>query len=324
MVNGQDVTGQNFSMPISVIGINGLDNLSALNVTSFTLSSGEKIDPTSSENVAMLGQSIASENNISVGSTFTAYDQTITVKGIFDAGNTFANSEIVMPLATVQNLSGETDQVNSIIATTSSIDTVSSVKDAITNKLGSSSVDVTSQQDQSNEAIAPLENIKTISLYSLIGSTVAGAVILFLTMVMIVRERRREIGVLKAIGASNLLVTSQFMVESLVLTVISSGIGIIAGTLFSNPVLKILVSNNESSTGGGARFSGGGGGAAMMRFGAGIADSAQGALRNLQANVGLDIILYGIGAAVVIAIIGSAIPSFIIAKIRPAEVMRAE
>ena len=32
---------------------------------------------------------------------------------------------------------------------------------------------------------------------------VAGAIIIFLTMMMIVRERRREIGVLKAIGASN-------------------------------------------------------------------------------------------------------------------------
>ena len=51
---------------------------------------------------------------------------------------------------------------------------------------------------------------------------------------------------------------------------------------------------------------------------------AQNVLRDIHAVVGYDIILYGILAAVIIAIIGSAIPSFIIAKIRPAEVLRSE
>jgi len=51
---------------------------------------------------------------------------------------------------------------------------------------------------------------------------------------------------------------------------------------------------------------------------------AQNALRDINAVVSYDIILYGILVAVIIAIIGSAIPSFIIAKVRPAEVMRAE
>jgi ABC-type antimicrobial peptide transport system permease subunit len=40
--------------------------------------------------------------------------------------------------------------------------------------------------------------------------------------------------------------------------------------------------------------------------------------------VGWDVILYGLGAAVLIAIIGSGIASLFIAKIRPAEVMRVE
>jgi putative ABC transport system permease protein len=327
-VNGQDASGGTFSMPITVTGLNDLSNLSVLNASSFSLSSGSKIDPTSSDNVAMLGKELASQNNISVGQTFTAYGQTITVKGIFDAGNTFANAGIVMPIATVQTLSAQAGSIDSMVVTTDSIDSLSSVQTAIKNKLGST-VDVTTSEQSAESAVTPLENIKTISLYSLIGSLVAGSIIIFLTMIMIVRERRREIGVLKAIGSSNMKVMSQFTVEALVLTLLSSVIGMILGFIFSNPVLNVLVTNSESSstTGGGGAvsrgggFGGGGGFAGRIAGGFGNAGSA---LRNIHAVVGYDLILYGLLAAVVIAVIGSAIPSFFIAKIRPAEVMRAE
>ena len=42
------------------------------------------------------------------------------------------------------------------------------------------------------------------------------------------------------------------------------------------------------------------------------------------AHVGFSILLYGLLAAVLIAVVGTAFPSWLIAKIRPAEVMRTE
>ena len=142
-------------------------------------------------------------------------------------------------------------------------------------------------------------------------------------MVMIVRERRREIGVLKAIGASNVLIVAQFAVESLILTLISAIAGTILGTFLSNPVLNVLVSNSETSLQNSARNAGGPGGA-FTRFAGGVGQGAGAALRNLHATVGWQIILYGLAAAVVIAILGSAIPAFIISKVRSAEVLRSE
>jgi putative ABC transport system permease protein len=47
-------------------------------------------------------------------------------------------------------------------------------------------------------------------------------------------------------------------------------------------------------------------------------------LSSIHAAVGWSIILYGLAAAVIIAVVGSALASFLIAKVRPAEVMRAE
>lgn len=315
-----------FTMPVMVNATSDLGSLSSLSVSQLNITSGQKFDVNSSENVAILGSALATKNNLTVDSTFTVYNQNIKVVGIFDAGNNFTNAQLIMPIKTLQNLSSQLGQVNEIIVTADSVDNINSVTTAIKAKLGNAA-DVVSSQDQSQNAVTPLQNIKTISLYSLIGSLVAGAVIIFLVMVMIVRERRKEIGVLKAIGSSNALIAVQFVYESLVLTLIGGVVGIILGFVFSNPVLKILVNNSQSSStttnlmrGAGDPGGPGGPGGAIMRLGSGAGD----ALRNIHAVVGWEIILYGLGAAVLIAVIGSIIPSFLISKVRPAEVMRNE
>jgi putative ABC transport system permease protein len=314
-------TQRTFTMPITTIASSDLSVVSSLGVSTLTMTSGTMFDAGSQDGVALLGKDIATKNGLAVGSTFTAYNTTLKIVGIFDAGSSFSNNTVIMPIKTLQTLSKQAGLVNSIIVQTDSIDTVPTVQSAITEKLGTRA-DVVSQQDTSNQAIAPLENIKAISTYSLAGSLVAGSLIILLTMVMVVRERRREIGVLKAIGSSNAGIVGQFAVESLTLTTMGSVLGILLGSFLSNPVLKLLVSSSQTTTGGRAGFAGAAGGM-TGRFGAGIATAAN-TVRDIQAVVGWDIIFYGFLAAIVIAIVGSAIPSFAIAKIRPAEVMRTE
>lgn len=317
-------TGANrtFTIPIMVTGATEVSgSVVQGGASSFKITSGTAIDAGGSALVANVGTGLAEKNSLKAGSTFTVHGQTVTVKGIYDAGNTFANAGLIMPLATVQNLSSQSGQLSSVTVTADEITNVEGVVAAITTKLGSS-VDVTSQQDQAANALTPLENIKTISLYSLVGSLVAGSVIIFLTMLMIVRERRREIGVLKAIGASNIKIVAQFVTESLTLTLIGAALGVIGGILLSNPILKIMISSASTSTAttpGGPGGPGGGGGFAMRALGI----NGQ-SLQQLQAVVGYDILLYGLLAAILIAIIGSALPAFAIAKVRPAEVMRGE
>jgi putative ABC transport system permease protein len=81
-------------------------------------------------------------------------------------------------------------------------------------------------------------------------------------------------------------------------------------------MLETSSASTAATTG---RMMGGPGGGFSRAFG-GVRDSVS----NLQAVVGFDIILYGLLVAVAIAILGSAIPAWLIAKVRPAEVMRAE
>lgn len=308
---------RSFTPPINVTGTNSPTNLSATEGGgTFTLKSGAVFAGNSTENVALIGSSLATKNNLTVGSTFTAYNGTaIKVVGIFDAGNTFSNNQVFMPLATLQKLSDQSGNITGATVTVDSISNVASTTTSIQDTLGTSVADVTNATAAADQVVAPLENIKSISLYSLIGAVAAGSVIILLTMIMIVRERRREIGVIKAIGASNMKVMTQFMTEAVTLTLMGSIIGIGLGVIAGNPITKLLVNNSTNSTTTGAT---------MVR-GAG---RAFGGIRNnitsINASVGWEIILYGLGAAVIIAIVGSAIASFFIAKVRPAEVMRAE
>jgi putative ABC transport system permease protein len=218
-------------------------------------------------------------------------------------------------------LSSQTDAVTSATVAVDSITNIDSVTTAVKNALGSKA-DVTNASEEAKQAIAPLQNIQTISLYSLAGAVVAGAVIILLTMIMIVRERRREIGVIKAIGASNINVMAQFAVEAVTLTVLGAVIGTVFGVLAGSPITNMLVNNSTSNNAGPQVMRAGG--QATFRAVRGGFGGLHNAAANIHAAVGWDLMLYGLGAAIVIALIGSGLASFFIAKVRPAEVMRVE
>lgn len=333
-INGGSSLPANFSLPIPIVGTTDPTKVSGSNVT---LTSGTLLDGAKDINDALVSTDMASKNNLKVGSTFTAYGATLTVTGIFDAGSKGANSTIVVALPTLQRLSGKKDQITSAIATVDSLDNLASVTTAAKSALGSVA-DVQSSQDEANNTVKPLENVASISMISLIGAVVAGSIIILLTMVMIVRERRREIGILKAIGASNGRIVMQFMFEAVTLTLAGALVGIAIGITAGSPVTNMLVSSSTSavqaqsvSDGGPATRTFGGefrasfgarpvSGGFFQRGGGSLANS----VRNVSVNVGWNILAYGLAAALLIASIGSSIAGWMIAHIRPSEVMRAE
>lgn len=303
-----------FTPPVTVTGVSDLSHASIYGGSFVTYTSGAALDPTKNENIAVIGKNLAEKNNLSVGSSFTMYGTTMTVAGIYDTGTTFSNNGLVVGLPTLQALSSQAGAVTSMAVTVDSIDNVDTTVAAIKTSLGTAA-DVTSEQAAAATAVAPLENVSTIATYSLIGALVAGAVIVLLTMVMIVRERRREIGVVKAIGSSNVSTMMQFMVESTTLTIMGLAVGLGFAVLAAAPITSALVDTSTSSNS--ASALGGGG---VRRVARGLGQSAQA----VQASMKPDVVLYGIGAALLIAIVGSAVPAYAISRVRPSEVMRTE
>lgn len=297
-------------------------NTISSNGGALSITSGATIDGTSSALIALVGTDLATKNNLTVGSTFTAYGQTVTVKGIYSSGNTFQDSGMIMPLATVQTLTSQAGDVTSVTATVDSSDNVATTVANLKTTLGSSA-DITSQAEQAASSVSSLQGISNLALGGVIGATIAGAVIVLLSMVMIVRERRREIGVIKAIGATNAKVIGQFVSEALTLTVIGAIVGLGLGVLVSGPMTHSLVTTNQTNTtsniAGPAGFAGGARAAFSRGFG-----QINNNLTQVTAALTPQVFVSAISITLLIAILGSAVPAWFIARIRPAEVLRTE
>lgn len=311
------------------ITVTGTTNANSVSTSggALTISSGKAFDGASSENVALVGATLATKNSLTVGSTFTAYGQTITVVGIYTTGNAFQDSGIIMPLTTVQTLTDQAGAVTSVAATVNSSDNVASTVTALKSTLGDKA-DITSQAEQAATSVESLQGIASLTLAGVIAAAGAGALIVLLAMILVVRERRREIGVIKAIGGSNAKVISQFIIEGLTITVIGAIIGLGLGVAVSGPMTTSLVTNSQNSTtttqvaGPGA-----GGQGRMGGFGGGFANARNQLNTNLTqvtASLTPQIFAAAVGITLLIALLGSAIPAWLTARIRPAEVLRTE
>lgn len=322
------------SSQITLTGTTDADSVST-DGSDLNITSGETFDGSSSNLVALVGSDLADKNDLSVGDTFTAYDKTITVVGIFETDNKFQDSGLIMPLATVQTITDQADAISSITAKVDSSDNVDSTVTALKSALGDSA-DITSEAEQAANSVSSLESISSLTVAGVIASTIAGAVIVLLAMIMIVRERRREIGVIKAIGGTNKKVIAQFVSEALTLTVIGSIIGLTLGVLVSGPMTTSFVSNSTSSsssktssapsasgqsTDSSSSSSKQGGPGAMMQQGM---DQIGTNFTQVTASLTPMTFMIAVGITLLIAIVGSAVPAWFIARVRPAEVLRTE
>lgn len=300
------------------------DSIADFKVTSgheLKLKTGALIDEKGDSNTALVGKGIADKNHLSAGSTFTAYGTPIRVSGVFDTGNMWSNNVVLFPLKTLERISGRADQVSMVYVEVDSASNIAAVRKTIGDHVGPMA-DMTTTQDLLTQAVGPLQDVKRIATQDLIGCLIAGAVIIFLSMLMIVRERRREIGVLKAIGASDGAVVTQFVVEALVLALLGSAVGGIIGAAMTKSVFQQLMLSSHAGTSGGPVSAG----TLEIGFkaGWGAFSVVRNASNNLHASVGFGIALWGLVVALAVAMVGSAVPAFLIAKVRPAEVMRGE
>jgi len=357
--SSSDSSTSTFQMPISITGTTDVNSAMSSLGSDVKLSSGATIDGSSSDDVAIVGDQMATQNNLKVGSTFTLYNTTITVKGIITSPsdttsssssssnasrgmgrNLSVGSAVIMPLATVQKLSGQSGNISSMTATVDTVGNTSAAVAAITNALGNDSsgnarADVTSDESSAQTTLDSLNSIKTTSTISLIACGVAAAVIIFLAMLMIVRERRNEIGVLKAIGAKGKTIVMQFIAESLVLTVLAAVIGLGIGILAATPLTNTLVSSANSSSSSSSTDNGvptpptgttssSNSTASRPNFTGNFANRTMQRFGTVTANVNWTIVLWALGSAVIIAAIGATAASLIAMRVRPAEAVRAE
>ncbi|WFR83392.1 ABC transporter permease [Arthrobacter sp. Y-9] len=309
-----------FQLPITATGT-GAEVDSAGKALNITAGTGLG-DYTKASTKALVGTTLATKNGLKPGSVFTIDGKNYTVAGLFDAGTEFGNNAVYLTLPQAQALAGTTGEVSSMIVTVDSMANVDSTRTALQSALGSSKADVTQGQRNLASAVSSLDSVKNISMVAFIASlATAGLVVLFI-MVLLVRERRREIGVLKAIGAPNRTIGLQFVLEALVLVALGSVVGGVIASFASSGIASALVSSNTAGAAAGRRGQGGGFGPGGG--GGGFLGGANQLLTSVNASVSPGVIALGIGAVFVVAIIGALVPALLTARIRPIEVLRGE
>ncbi|MCX6003445.1 MAG: FtsX-like permease family protein [Chloroflexi bacterium] len=309
-VPGNSQNQQDMRMAIQVMGLDpdtqtptltGGGTISIVEGRYFT---ADEIDA----DVMVIGQSLAEKNSLQIGSTVDIEGTSVEIIGIYDSGQVFGNNMLVMPISTVQRLFS-LDGATSVTVTADDVDNVDAVVTGIRQIFDEETADVTTAKDMYSRISGSVSNAGSSSQTGMIVAFVVAGVIILLSVVLTVRQRIREIGVLKAIGASNWQIGIQFGLETLIISLVASIVGACLTFLLAQNVAKLFVSGSAGQMGGG--FGGGG-----MMFG--------GTIAGINVAVSPQVFLIALVTALVLAIAASTIPVWYIARVRPAEVLRNE
>lgn len=160
------------------------------------------------------------------GKTLMLNGQPLQVVGIYSTGNDFGDNHVFVPLETFRRILKPGGKLSKIRVTVDSVDHVEAVTADLQHLKG---VDAVTAKEQVATARATLGSIAAATVYgSLLLFAIGGVLVVFI-MVLSTRERIREIGTLKAIGASSAEVVTQFLAEIFTLT----GLGAVGALVVS-------------------------------------------------------------------------------------------
>ncbi len=247
------------------------------------------------KDAVVIGYRIYKDYKAKIGDKMKINGYSFKIVGIFEEiGNIEDDSTIYMPIKRAQEIFN-TEDITMIFVVAESEDVVDEVAKRVKERLKilrkAEDFDVLTAKQLAEQI---LEITKTIT-FVLSGiaavSLIIGGIIVMNTMLMNVIERTKEIGVMKAIGATNTTILKIFFAESIIIGIIGGVIGVSFGTMLSK-IIDFLGKNYFGSS--------------------------------FKTVVTPEVILFGILVSVFVSIVASLYPAYKIAKLDPVETLRYE
>jgi putative ABC transport system permease protein len=205
--------------------------------------------------VIVLGATVATDLGLgaeAIGSTVSVGGIPFQVIGILQpkGGAGFANpdDQVLIPIGAVRKYFVGGDTVRTIGVSVASGSEMQAARDAITELLrvrhgiAATGTDDFSIFDQAQllEAASSISGTLTLLLGGIASiALVVGGIGIMNIMLVSVRERTREIGIRKALGARGRDILSQFLIEALTLSLLGGFIGVLIGLIVSAAIGRI-------------------------------------------------------------------------------------
>ncbi|EMN7729918.1 ABC transporter permease [Bacillus cereus] len=254
---GAQSFGPNNNLNFTLQGVRDFFSLEAAQDKKLKLIEGEGItSKTIGKNVAMIEKKLAEKNNLKVGDKLQigeVMDEELTTKeleiiGIYESkeeapsfgGQSFAllepANQIYLPYSVMTSLE------NAIYSLKDPKDIDAFKEEA--KKLGLPAYyELDAQDNVYKQMIGPIENIASFSKTIVIMVSIAAATILGLIIMLSIKERRKEIGILLSIGEKKWKLMGQLLVEVLCIAVLAFGLSLATGEKVSQKVGDNLLSS---------------------------------------------------------------------------------
>jgi putative ABC transport system permease protein len=190
--------------------------------------SGRKLEEGESF-TAVVGKTVADNYNLEAGDFFTIEEEDFEVVGVLELTNIQdIDMGVIVPLEDIQAVTGEETYMAIYVIPDDVKDTERVAEDI---EDASDKFDALTTTEMARMASTIVDQIRIFTFG--IGAIAAfvGGLGVMNTMIMAVMERRREIGVMKAIGATNRMVLQQIITESAMISFLGGVGGILLGML---------------------------------------------------------------------------------------------
>ncbi|MCK5023034.1 MAG: ABC transporter permease [Candidatus Aenigmarchaeota archaeon] len=224
---------------IDGVSLTGIDPEREEIIRGITIGIEDGTEYTEGAKEIVAGYEFARKNDYNVGYTIKLDEDEYEIVGILqESGDSDIDNAAMMPLSDLQELAGKEGMISMMMVKPLTPADADFIEQTINDEFDDLTAATDKSIQKSVNSMLDQMSIMTFALGS-IAALISGIVIMNV-MIIAVRERRREIGTMKAVGATNRQILTAILVESVTISVGGAILGIIlsyGGAAYLNTIL---------------------------------------------------------------------------------------